>query len=251
MTMQTSPLSSTTSWQSSLKWIAVGATVLVSGFVWQYAYSFGGAEPGIAIPPPVQDEAAAQKAATKTETAIFAGGCFWGVQGVFQHVQGVQRVVSGYAGGAANTARYETVGTGRTGHAESVEITYDPAKVSYGTLLQIFFSVAHNPTERNRQGPDVGTQYRSAVFPVNASQQHIAQAYIAQLDAAKSFRQPIVTRIENYTGFYPAEDYHQDFLTRHPAHPYIVVNDLPKVNELKRLFPQRYMDTPVLVNTAS
>ena len=236
--------SSTVTNHSLLRWMALGAAVLAGGFIWQYAYSFGGAEPAVAIPPPIQDETVT----AKTETAVFAGGCFWGVQGVFQHVQGVERVVSGYAGGAANTARYETVGTGRTGHAESVQITFDPSKVSYGTLLQIFFSVAHNPTERDRQGPDVGTQYRSAIFPMNASQQRIAQAYIAQLDAAKSFRQPIATRIENYTGFYPAEDYHQDFLTRHPSNPYIVINDLPKVNELKRLFPRRYRTEPVLVH---
>lgn len=239
--------SSTVANRSLLCWAALGAAVLVGGFVWQFAYSFGGAEPAVVIPPPVQDETAA----AKTETAVFAGGCFWGVQGVFQHVQGVERVVSGYAGGAADTARYQTVGTGRTGHAESVQITFDPSKVSYGTLLQIFFSVAHNPTERNRQGPDIGTQYRSAIFPMNASQQRIAQAYIAQLDAAKSFRRPIATRIEHYTGFYPAENYHQDFLARHPSNPYIVINDLPKVNELQRLFPQRYRAEPVLVHPAT
>lgn len=246
--MYNSPSPSSTTLHRSPLWLmAIGAAILVGGFAWQYAYSSGSAEPGVAIPPPTHDETVS----AKSETAIFAGGCFWGVQGVFQHVQGVKRVVSGYAGGAADTARYETVGSGRTGHAESVQITFDPAKVSYGTLLQIFFSVAHNPTERNRQGPDVGTQYRSAIFPMNASQQHIAQAYIAQLDATKSFRQPIATRVENYTGFYPAEDYHQDFLTLHPSNPYIVINDLPKVEELERLFPQRYRAEPVLVKPAA
>ncbi|MDN5842995.1 MAG: peptide-methionine (S)-S-oxide reductase MsrA [Alcaligenaceae bacterium] len=201
-------------------------------------------EQAVTIAAPTQDIPAGGR---HTETAVLAGGCFWGIQGVYQHVQGVQRVVSGYAGGTADTAHYRTVGSGRTGHAESVEITFDPSQVSYGALLQIFFSVAHNPTELNRQGPDTGTQYRSAIFPMNESQQHVAQAYIAQLDAAHAFKQAIVTRVEPYTGFYPAEAYHQDFMTRNPNSPYIVINDLPKVENLEKLFPKRWRPDPVLV----
>lgn len=181
------------------------------------------------------------------QTAVFAGGCFWGVQGVFQHVQGVKNAVSGYDGGAASTAQYESVSDGDTGHAESVAVTYDPSTVSYGKLLQIYFSVAHNPTELNRQGPDTGTQYRSAIFAQNAGQQQVAQAYIAQLDAAKAFDKPIVTQIEMGKPFYPAESYHQDFLTENPSYPYIVINDLPKVAQLKKLFPDQYRAEPVLV----
>lgn len=198
----------------------------------------------ITVPPPAQDEAAGDSHAEK---AVLAGGCFWGVQGVFQHVQGVQRVVSGYAGGTADTAHYETVGSGSTGHAESVEITFDPTQVSYGHLLQIFFAVAHDPTQLNRQGPDTGTQYRSAIFPATEAQRQIAQTYIAQLDAAHVFRAPIVTRIEDGASFYPAEGYHQDFLALHPNQPYIVINDLPKVAELKHLFPDQYRQQPVLL----
>jgi len=206
------------------------------------ALSFGAAE-AVLLPPPTLDESTQ----ARSETAVFAGGCFWGVQGVFQHVKGVKNAVSGYAGGAANTAQYERVSDGNTGHAESVEVTFDPSQVSYGTLLQIYFSVAHNPTELNRQGPDTGTQYRSALFPQSAEQQKVAQAYIAQLDAAKSFSKPIVTKLETFNGFYPAEEEHQDFLTEHPTYPYIVINDLPKVAQLKQLYPERYQDQPVLV----
>lgn len=211
------------------------------------ACSFAGNEDAVSIAPPQQDEVVST---THSEKAVLAGGCFWGVQGVFQHVQGVSRVVSGYTGGQADTAQYERVSEGDTGHAESVEITFDPAQVSYGKLLQIFFSVAHNPTELNRQGPDHGTQYRSAIFPQSPEQQAVAQAYIAQLDAAKSFNAPIVTRIERYNGFYPAEDYHQNFLTTHPTYPYIVINDLPKVNQLKTLFADRYAEQPALLKTS-
>jgi peptide-methionine (S)-S-oxide reductase len=210
------------------------------------AFSFGAKE-GVAIAPPALDE----NTQAHSETAVFAGGCFWGVQGVFQHVKGVQKAVSGYAGGAADTAEYERVSEGDTGHAESVQVTFDPTQVSYGSLLQIYFSVAHNPTELNRQGPDSGTQYRSALFPVNADQQRVAQAYIAQLDAAHAYSKPIVTRLETYNGFYPAEDYHQDFLTEHPTYPYIVINDLPKVAQLKQLFAERYQEKPVLVKSGS
>jgi peptide-methionine (S)-S-oxide reductase len=208
------------------------------------AFSFGPSDDAVAIAPPAMDLAAD---ANNLQTAVFAGGCFWGVQGVFQHVQGVKNAVSGYDGGAASTAQYESVSGGDTGHAESVAVTYDPSKVSYGKLLQIYFSVAHNPTELNRQGPDSGTQYRSAIFAQNAEQQKVAQAYIAQLDAAKAFDKPIVTKIEMGKAFYPAESYHQDFLTENPSYPYIVINDLPKVAQLKKLFPEQYRAEPVLV----
>jgi peptide-methionine (S)-S-oxide reductase len=205
------------------------------------------AEEARAIPAPAKDEPVGSSTA---ETAVLAGGCFWGVQGVFQHVAGVTNAVSGYAGGDKETAQYETVSSGTTGHAESVRITFDPRQISYGRILQIFFSVAHDPTELNRQGPDTGTQYRSAIFPQDAAQAATAKAYIAQLDAAHAFAAPIVTRIEPDRAFYPAEAYHQDFLERHPTHPYIVINDLPKVEMLKRLFPTRYRAEPVLVATA-
>ena len=198
------------------------------------------------VPPPAQDERAG---AATSETAVFAGGCFWGIQGVFQHVKGVTRAVSGYAGGDKRTAKYEEVGTGRTGHAESVQITYDPRVISYGRLLQIYFSVAHDPTQLNRQGPDVGPQYRSAIFPGTEEQAGVAKAYVEQLTQARAFSSPIVTRIEPAATFYPAEPYHQDFLTRHPDHPYIVVNDLPKVKDLQQLFPDVYRAQPVLVGS--
>ena len=195
------------------------------------------------VPPPVIDE----PAATGSETAVLAGGCFWGIQGVFQHVNGVTRAVSGYAGGEAKSAHYDMVGTGGTGHAESVQITYDPAKISYGRILQIYFSVAHDPTQLNRQGPDVGPQYRSAVFPANPDQARIAKAYIDQLGKARVFDAAIVTRIEPSRSFFAAEDYHQDYMTKHPNQPYIAYNDLPKVEDLKRLFPEAYRTDPVLV----
>jgi peptide-methionine (S)-S-oxide reductase len=207
------------------------------------------AEGARSIPPPVLDEPTNPQATS--EVAVFAGGCFWGVQGVFQHVEGVTSAVSGYAGGAADTAHYEMVGTNTTGHAESIRVTFDPRRISYGHILQIYFSVAHDPTELNRQGPDVGTQYRSAIFPANPEQTHIAEAYIAQLNQAHAFDSLIVTKIEPGHDFYPAEDYHQDFLTRNPRYPYIVINDLPKVENLKRLFPDLYRATPVLVAAAA
>ncbi|MES0096329.1 peptide-methionine (S)-S-oxide reductase MsrA [Mesorhizobium sp. M0019] len=205
------------------------------------------AEDAVVIPPPAMDE----KATAGTEKAVFAGGCFWGVQGVFQHVKGVTSAVSGYAGGDKDTAVYEMVGTSRTGHAESVEIIYEPSKVSYGQLLQVYFSVAHNPTQLNYQGPDSGTQYRSTIFAENDTQKKIAESYIAQLDKAKVFPKPIVTTLETGKTFYPAEDYHQDFLTLNPTYPYIVYNDLPKVENLKRLFPNLYSEKPVLVLAAN
>jgi peptide-methionine (S)-S-oxide reductase len=206
------------------------------------------AEPATVIPGPALDETAA---AGSSETAVMAGGCFWGVQAVFQHLKGVRQVVSGYAGGSKDTAEYETVSTGHTGHAESVQITFDPHEVSYGRILQIYFSVAHDPTQLNRQGPDSGTQYRSVIFAMNESQRKVAQRYVAQLDQAGVFRHPIVTKIDAYTGFYPAETYHQDFATLHPNHPYIAFNDLPKIDNLKRLYPDLYRPTPVLVGSGS
>lgn len=201
-------------------------------------------------PAPAVDESPADSTATSA-VAVLAGGCFWGVQGVFQHVKGVTGAVSGYAGGEKDTAEYEHVGSGRTGHAESVQVTYDPREITYGRLLQIYFSVVHDPTELNRQGPDVGPQYRSTIFPTTADQARIARAYIAQLNDAHVFRRPIATTIEPDRAFFAAEAYHQDFLTRHPSHPYIVFNDIPKVRALERAFPDRYRAEPTLVGAAS
>lgn len=220
--------------------IAALLAVLATGF-W-----FGtGAAADVArtVPAPAVDE----QPSAASEVAVVAGGCFWGVQGVFQHVDGVSGAVSGYAGGAKDTADYHTVSAGSTGHAESVQITFDPRRISYGRILQIYFSVAHDPTELNRQGPDVGTQYRSAIFPQSAEQARIAGAYIAQLDNAHVFPAPIATKIEPGKAFYAAEDYHQNYLTLHPTQPYIAINDLPKVHALKALFPGLYRDAPVLV----
>jgi peptide-methionine (S)-S-oxide reductase len=191
------------------------------------------------LPAPEADIPA--RSVTNPQTAVFAGGCFWGVEAVFRHVKGVSKAVSGYAGGAAKTADYELVSTGMTGHAESVQVTYDPAQVSYGELLRIFFSVAHDPTQLNRQGPDVGTQYRSAVFVSGDEQKRVAQAYIEQLGKAKVFADPIVTQVTPLAGFYPAESYHQNYLALHPTQPYIVMNDLPKLAELKLAFPNQYV----------
>jgi peptide-methionine (S)-S-oxide reductase len=202
-----------------------------------------------AVPAPRVDDAASP-VATTTEVAVLAGGCFWGVQGVFQHVDGVTAAISGYAGGAPDTAHYQTVGDGTTGHAESVRITVDPHRLTYGRILQIYFSVAHDPTELNRQGPDTGTQYRSAIFPQTPEQARIAEAYIAQLDGAHVFASPIVTTVEPGKAFYPAEAYHQDYLTLHPTQPYIAINDLPKIAALERLFPDLYRAAPVLVAAA-
>jgi peptide-methionine (S)-S-oxide reductase len=173
--------------------------------------------------------------------AVLAGGCFWGVQAVFEHVRGVRQVVAGYSGGAASTADYETVSTGQTGHAESVKITYDPSQITYGQLLRVFFSVAHDPTELNRQGPDQGTQYRSVVFYADAEEQRIAEAYIAQLDQAGVFGAPIVTKVVGLDGFYPAEAYHQDYAAHHPYDLYIVINDAPKIAKLRGTFPDLYV----------
>ena len=193
------------------------------------------AEAAVAIPAPTVD--AAERG--NTAVAVFAGGCFWGLEGVYEHVAGVRRVTSGFAGGAGGEANYDTVSGGRTNHAEAVRIVYNPSQVSYGRLLQIFFSVAHDPTQLNRQGPDHGRQYRSAIFPQNAEQRRVAAAYIAQLGQARRFRGAIVTRLEG-GGFYPAEAYHQDFMRRNPRHPYIVANDAPKVADLRATFPRLY-----------
>jgi len=199
----------------------------------------GSSSSAATLPDPVVD--AAKTADKRTATAVFAGGCFWGIEAVFKHVKGVTSAVSGYAGGGAKTAHYEMVGTGLTGHAESVEVTYDPSQISYGQLLRVFLSVAHDPTQLNRQGPDVGTQYRSAIFYADPDQKRIAQAYIDQLSNAKVFAQPIVTQLTPLNGFYRAEDYHQDYLARHPDSMYIVINDLPKLNHLRQEFPQFYV----------
>jgi peptide-methionine (S)-S-oxide reductase len=207
------------------------------------------AEPAVVIPPPTHDAAAPADAGL--QRIVLAGGCFWGVQAVFQHAKGVTAAVSGYAGGDKSTAQYELVGTGRTGHAESVAVTFDPKQISYGKVLQIYFSVAHDPTELNYQGPDHGTQYRSAIFYANDEQKRLAEAYIAELDKAHAFGQPIVTKLEPLKGFYAAEDYHQDFAVLHPSYPYIVFNDAPKVANLKRLFADVYRDTPVTVMASS
>jgi peptide-methionine (S)-S-oxide reductase len=206
------------------------------------------AQEGIAIPPPAK---AASSGGAGTEVAVLAGGCFWGVQGVFQHVEGVRNAVSGYAGGAAATARYRMVGSGRTGHAEAVEVTFDPEQIGFGDILHIFFSVAHDPTELNRQGPDIGPQYRSAIFPRSETQARIARDYIAQLDVAGLYDSRIVTTVEPGRTFFPAEDYHQDYMTLNPATPYVVHNDLPKIERLKRLFPHLFRDDPLLVSEAA
>ena len=194
---------------------------------------------GSPLPAPAVDIPAAS--VQGPQTAVFAGGCFWGVEAVFRHVKGVSKAVSGYAGGSFKTADYERVSTGSTGHAESVEVTYDPAQVSYGALLRIFFSVAHDPTQLNRQGPDYGTQYRSAIFFTNDDQKRVAQAYIAQLGQAKAYSSPIVTQVAALPAFYAAEAYHQNYLALHPTQPYIVYNDLPKLAQLKQQFPERYV----------
>lgn len=202
------------------------------------------AERAVRLPPPAFDPPSAQAA---TETAVFAGGCFWGVQAVFQHTNGVVSAVSGYAGGTAGTANYAAVTTGRTGHAEAVEVRWDPRRISYGKLLQIYFSVAHDPTQLDRQGPDFGPQYRSAIFYTDATQKEVAQRYIAQLDAARSFRGKIVTKVAPLSAFYPAEDHHQDYATLHPESPYIATFDRPKIENLQSMLPEVYRETPVLV----
>ena len=216
------------------------------GALWQMPAR--AAESAVVLPAPAIDAPA--PTGESSQTAVLAGGCFWGVQAVFQHTKGVTQALSGYAGGAKETAKYEIVSSGRTGHAESVQITFDPWQISYGKILQIYFSVAHDPTQLNRQGPDVGTEYRSAIFYQDENQKKVAQAYIAQLDKARVFKRPIVTQVNQLAGFYPAEDYHQDYATLHPYQPYILYNDRPKVENLKQVFADIYRDQPVLVTVA-
>lgn len=220
---------------------AIAATLAISGMA---ASPLFASEEAVVIPAPALDA----ESSTGTQTAVLAGGCFWGVQGVFQHTAGVLNAVSGYSGGDKSTASYNLISSGTTGHAEAVEIKYDPKQISYGKLLQIFFSVAHNPTQLNRQGPDTGTQYRSEIFTTTPEQKKIADAYVAQLNAAKVFPKPIVTKINPLKAFYPAEAYHQDYLTLHPNQPYIAINDIPKVEALKKLFAQNYIEKPTLVS---
>jgi peptide-methionine (S)-S-oxide reductase len=223
--------------------IGLGAALLVSLGCGQ-PLSTAASNNVVAVPLPVLDEPAGT---SSREVAVLAGGCFWGVQGVFEHVIGVSQVISGYTGGSQSTAQYELVGSGTTGHAESVQITFDPQQISYGHLLQIYFSVVHDPTELNRQGPDVGTEYRSTIFPTSDEQARVAQAYIDQLQQAGVFSAPVVTTIESNKAFYAAETYHQDFLVKNPSNLYIQTNDLPKVENLKKMQPDVWRDTPVLV----
>lgn len=236
----------TKSSKTSLALTVIGAAAL-TWLVVIPSISSASEEPVI-IPPPKTDLKADGQ--TGLKTAVIAGGCFWGVQGVYQHTDGVMQAVSGYAGGKQANPSYELVTTGTTGHAESVKITYDPQKISYGKILQIYFSVVADPTQLNRQGPDSGTQYRSAIFTSSPDEKKVAEDYIAQLNAAKVYKKPIVTAIEPMSGFYPAEDYHQDYLTLHPSQPYIAFNDIPKIENLKKVFADNYRDKPVLVRDA-
>jgi peptide-methionine (S)-S-oxide reductase len=224
--------------------LSFAATLLLTSLAFSVPIEARAASPNTALPSPDLDSSVAE--GTGRQTAVLSGGCFWGVQGVFEHVAGVKRAVAGYAGGKKETARYEEVSTGMTGHAESVEITFDPREISFGQILRIFFSVALDPTEVDRQGPDEGTQYRSEIFYNNETQRDVARNYIVQLDQAHIFPAPIVTRVEPNMGFFPAEDYHQDYLIHHPRSLYIVFNDLPKIANLKKLFPEIYADEPVL-----
>jgi peptide-methionine (S)-S-oxide reductase len=227
-----------------LNWLKLSSILILSSMIPAMSScsttraSAGG--PGGTIPNPAVD---APLATTKgKQTAVLAGGCFWGVEAVFEHVKGVTQVESGYAGGSADTAQYETVSSGQTGHAESVQITYDPSQITYGQLLKVFFAVAHDPTELNRQGPDVGTQYRSAIFYKNEEQQRIAEKYIAQLNEAKVFPSKIATQVTPLKAFIEAESYHQNYLANHPDEPYIVYNDLPKLVNLRKQLPELYKE---------
>jgi peptide-methionine (S)-S-oxide reductase len=226
-----------------LRWIAaVLLAAAASGLYLGAPPATLSGERAAVIPVPALDN---PKAAGPLEKAVLAGGCFWGVQGVYQRVRGVRSALSGYAGGTKATADYEAVSRGDTGHAESVEITFDPKELSYGEVLQIYFSVVHDPTQLDRQGPDTGPQYRSNIFYAGEAQRRIAKAYIAQLEKAKAFRRPIVTRVDPLGAFYPAEAYHQDYLLEHPREPYIVVHDLPKLENLRKMFPARVSERPV------
>jgi peptide-methionine (S)-S-oxide reductase len=218
-------------------------SILASGLV-LLCMRAGAAEPARSIPKPALDET---PGASSPAIAVLAGGCFWGVQAVYQRTKGVLNAVSGYAGGEKSNAKYGVVSGGKTGHAEAVQITYDPKEISYGQILRIFFSVVHDPTQLNRQGPDVGPQYRSAIFPVNDEQTRIARAYLTQLEQAETFEASVVTKIEQGKAFYPAEDYHQDYLVNNPRQPYILFHDMPKLDEMKRVFPALWREQPVLV----
>jgi len=225
--------------------VTLGVLVVALGLGVAFADAAWAAEKAVVIPAPAVDN---PKVSASPQTAVIAAGCFWGVQGVYQHVRGVQRALSGYSGGTKATADYEAVSRGSTGHAESVEIRFDPKEISYGEILQIYFSVVHDPTQLNRQGPDTGPQYRSNIFYADESQKRIAEAYIAQLNNAKLFPRSIVTRVDALNGFYPAEAYHQDFLLKNPTYPYIVIHDLPKIGQLKKVFPARYREQAVTTN---
>jgi peptide-methionine (S)-S-oxide reductase len=225
-------------------WPAAVLAVGVLGVVLWRTLPVGAAAPVMLEPPSIDNP----KAPGPAQTAVLAGGCFWGVQGVFEHVRGVRSVIAGYAGGDAATARYESVSSGTTGHAESVKIVFDPAEISYGQLLQIAFSVVHDPTQLDRQGPDVGSQYRSAVFYGDAGQKRIAEAYIGQLDRSHAFSRPIVTRVDALRGFYAAEEYHQDYLIHNPSVPYIALYDMPKIENFRRTYPELYSGRPVLAS---
>jgi peptide-methionine (S)-S-oxide reductase len=219
--------------------LALGAAFVLAPAAWAGAAKV--------VPPAALDTTTAK--GDVAETAIFAGGCFWGVQSVFQHVSGVNSAVSGYAGGTAETADYQSVESGRTGHAEAVRVVYDPKKISYGQLLQIYFAVAHDPTQVNRQGPDVGPQYRSVIFATDAEQARVANAYVDQLNRSNTFGKALATKVESGRVFYPAENYHQDYVTLNPANPYVLIHELPKIENLKRTLPQFYMAAPVLVRS--
>ena len=234
---------------SHFGWFARFVVILMSvGFCITLSTDAFSAELNLPLPAPLVDN---PKSSGPLQTAVIAGGCFWGIQGVFEHVRGVTKVLSGYSGGEKSTAEYETVSTGRTGHAESVQIVFDPKEVSYGELLRVYFSVAHDPTELNRQGPDIGTQYRSNIFFSDETQKKIAEAYIAQLGKAGVFGRPIATRVDPLKGFYAAEDYHQDFLIKNPRWPYIVKFDIPKIQSLQKVFPTYYRGQPVTVKGAN
>jgi peptide-methionine (S)-S-oxide reductase len=221
----------------SRTWLSLAGVVVVAVFAFATRV-LGAASATHALPSPAADELAT----AKTETTVFAGGCFWGIQSVFQHTRGVISATSGYAGGSISNPSYEDVSTGRTGHAESVRVVFDPSVVTYGQLLKIFFSVAHDPTQLNRQGPDVGTQYRSALFYMSDEQKRVAESYVDQLTTAHAFARPIVTQVAALKAFFPAEAYHQNYAEEHPTQPYIVINDAPKVANLKKQFPDLYTD---------
>jgi peptide-methionine (S)-S-oxide reductase len=225
------------SMRKNRRWVPLAAVAAVAVFAFATRLS-GAASATRSVPSPAADELAT----AKTETTVFAGGCFWGIQSVFQHTRGVISATSGYAGGSVSNPSYEDVSTGNTGHAESVRVVFDPSVVSYGQLLKIFFSVAHDPTQLNRQGPDVGTQYRSALFYMSDEQKRVAESYIDQLTKAHAFARPIVTQVTALKAFFPAEAYHQNYAEEHPTQPYIVINDAPKVANLKKQFPELYTD---------